>query len=93
MVSTKDTISIVHNGGIVEEYSPPIPDFHYIFPLYGIYFLTTKTGSLYWSTSRKFEQYESFSLFTNSPFNLICRNGKLLAYSSFDNVLILKCIR
>jgi hypothetical protein len=54
MVSWDKKVSVVSGGHVVEEYQPPFDDFHYIFPLYGMYFLTTKSGMLYWSSSHRF---------------------------------------
>lgn len=83
MVSTPNKVHVIFNGNVVEEFCPSLEGFHYLFPLYGIYFATTYQGTLHWSSSYKFEQYQSYSLFTQSPFYLICRNSYLLAYSSF----------
>lgn len=54
MVSLDNKVAIVDNGDIVEVYSPPFSEFHYIFPLYETYFITTYGGMLYWSNSHKF---------------------------------------
>lgn len=83
MVSSQNKISILNNGVVEEQYAPPFENFHYIFPLYGIYFITTYSGVLYWSSSPKFQKYSSYPLFTQKPFQLVCRNSYLLAYSSF----------
>jgi hypothetical protein len=67
--------------------------FHYIYPLYGIYFIAGKTGTIYWSSSLRFETFSEYSLFSNKPFNLLCRNSYLVAYSSFQDIVVLECIR
>jgi hypothetical protein len=90
-VSGEKKIFIIDNGLVIDSIVPEVEDFHYIYPLYGIYFLATKTGKLLISQTYRFEQYTSFSLFTNSPFQMICRNGFILAYSSFENIMILQC--
>jgi hypothetical protein len=54
MVSTENKISVIDNGTILEEITPPFEDFHYVYPLYGIYFLATKKGVLHWSHSYRF---------------------------------------
>jgi hypothetical protein len=33
---------------------PAIPNFDYVFPLYGIYLAASTKGVLYWSTSPRF---------------------------------------
>jgi hypothetical protein len=55
--------------------------------------MATKNGQLLLSPTYKFEQFTSFSLFTNSPFNMVCRNSYIIAYSSFENIMILHCQR
>ena len=93
MVSLDKRICVVSNSTIVEDFTPPFEDFQYIFPLYGSYFIVTKKGELHWSQTYRFEQYKSFSLFTQTPFTLVCRGGYLVAFNSFEEVLILQCIR
>lgn len=93
MVSSESKLYLVENGAIVDTIIPPIEDFHYVYPLYGMYFLASKTGQLYLSQSYKFEQFSSFSLFTKSPFTMVCRNSYIIAYSSFENIMILQCQR
>lgn len=93
MVSSENKISLIDNGTVVDSFVPSIEDFHYIFPLYGMYFLATKNGQLLLSPSYKFEQYSSFSLFTKSPFHMVCRNSYIIAYSSFENIMVLHCQR
>lgn len=83
LVSTEKKVYVVSNGKIVDSFVPPFEDFHYIFPLYGIYMIATKKGMLHWSSSYKFEKYSSYALFTQKPFNMVCRNSYLLAFSSF----------
>ncbi len=84
---------MVDGGDIIDEIVPPMNHFHYIYPLYGIYFIATKTGTLYWSTSVRFETFSEYSLFSNKSFNLLCRNSYLVAYSSFQDIVVLECIR
>jgi hypothetical protein len=51
LVSTENKISVINEGKLIEEITPSIEGFHYVFPLYGLYFIVSKTGVLYWSSS------------------------------------------
>jgi hypothetical protein len=93
LVSTEDKISVLDGGDIIDEIVPPIKSFHYVFPLYGMYFIVSKIGTLYWSSSLRFENYGKLSLFNNQSFQLICRNGYLLAFTSYEDIIILECLR
>ena len=78
---------------MVERCLPPIDNFHYMYPLYNMYFIATKTGELVWSHSHKFDSYHEIPLFSNRPFQLVCRNSNLLAFSSFQDITVLHCER
>jgi hypothetical protein len=93
IASCQHQIFLIHEGAVVEQFSPPVDNFHYLFPLYGAYFAATRTGELLWSYSIKFEAYHELPLFSNQPFSLVCRNGYLLAYTSFQDVTVLRCER
>lgn len=64
-----------------------------MYPLYNMYFIATKTGELAWSHTHKFDSYHEIPLFSNKPFQLICRNSNLLAFSSFQDITVLHCER
>ena len=63
-----------------------------MYPLYGLYFIVSNNGVLYWSNSLRFENYSKLSLFRKQSFHLVCRNGFLLAHAGED-VLLLECLR
>ena len=90
MVSTKNNIVVVEAGKIVDTIEPPVADFSYLFPLYGMYFVVGKTGMLYWSKDLRFENIQECMLFDKKPFNLVCRSGNLVAYSSFEDIVAIK---
>jgi hypothetical protein len=93
LVSTqKGKVMVADGNTIVDTFVVPVADFDYIFPLYGMYFAASRTGVLYWSSSIKFERYKELALFT-TPFSLICKSGCLIAYSSFCDVIALRCTR
>lgn len=71
----------------------PIPDFAYLFPLYGMYFIAGKSGTLYWSSHLKFETFHQIPIFSHKPYSMICRSGYLLAYTSFQDITVLKLSR
>lgn len=93
LVSTENKITVVEGGDVIDEIVPPMDKFHYVYPLYGIYFIVSKTGTLYWSSSLRFETFSEYSLFSQKSFNLLCRNSYLVAYSSFQDIVVLECIR
>lgn len=64
-----------------------------MFPLYNYYFIAGKNGTLYWSQTLRFDHYSEKPLFTNRPFELVCRNCYLLAYSGFQEVTAIYCQR
>lgn len=93
LVSTENKICVLDGGDIIDEIVPSIKSFYYVFPLYGIYFIVGKNGVLYWSSSLRFENYGKFALFNQQPFHLICRNSFLVAYTSFEDIMIIECER
>jgi len=56
LVSTKKDIAVVEDGKVVDTMPHPLPDFDYIFPLYGGYFVTNTKGVLSWSASLRFDR-------------------------------------
>ena len=54
MISCDKKVIVATQTHVMEEYQPPFEDFHYIFPLYGMYFIVTKGGMLHWSCSSRF---------------------------------------
>ena len=93
MVSTATQILLIEAGVVVESLDPPLPDFEYIFPLYGKYLVVGRSGVLYWSNTLKFDIVNKCSLFHQTPFNLVCRSGNILAFSSFTDITQLKVTR
>ena len=55
--------------------------------------MASKKGVLYWSNNLRFDRVSEFALFDRSPFRLQCRGGYLMAYSSFEDVMVLKVHR
>ena len=58
-----------------------------------MYFIVGKSGTLYWSKDLKFENMQECALFDKTPFDLLCRSGNLIAYSSYQNVVVLSLSR
>ena len=92
-MSTNKEILTIEGGSIVERIAFPLPDSHYIFPLYGIYFIVGRNGVLSWSMNLKFEVVHELPLFRQKSFSLMCRSGNLIAYSSFEEIFVLKVSR
>jgi hypothetical protein len=44
VASSQKQVFLIAEGQIVEQFSAPVPHFHYLFPLYGVYFAATTTG-------------------------------------------------
>lgn len=93
LVSTEGHILAMEGGQIADTIPFPLPNSHYVFPLYGVYFIVGKNGVLSWSSSLKFEVIHELSLFSNRSFGLICKSGNLIAYSSFEEILVLDIAR
>lgn len=93
LVSTENKITVIDGGDVIDQIVPSIENFHYAFPLYGIYFIATKTGVLYWSTSLRFETFGEYALFPQKTFQMICRNSYIVAYTSFQEIVTLEFIR
>lgn len=93
VVSTDEKIHIIENGQIIETIPHPFSDFSYVFPLYGLYLIAGKSGILYVCQSLKLEVSHQIPLFSQKPFNLLCRSSFLVAFSSFQDILVLKCMR
>ncbi len=92
LVSSPDSITVVDAGKVVEVIQPPIANFDYVFPLYGVYLYASTRGVLHIGHSLH-EATEELPLFTNARFQLLCRNGYLLAFSSFEDVAVVQCLR
>ena len=93
LVSSDKHIFVVEKDKIEKTISPKIPKFNFIYPLHGYYFIASKDGNMYWSTHLTFDTFMEMPIFVNQPFNLLYRNGYMLAYSSFENITIVECLR
>lgn len=93
LVSSDKLIYVVDKDRIDRTIEPKVAKFNFIFPLHGIYFIASKDGNLYWSTQIAFDSYNEMPIFVNQAFNLLYRNGYMLAYSSFQNITIIECLR
>lgn len=54
LVSVGNKIAVVDGGDVIDEIVPQVEYFHYVYPLYGVYFIVSKKGVLYWSSSLRF---------------------------------------
>lgn len=93
LISTNKEILAIEGGKIIEKIALPFPEFHYIFPLYGIYFIVSKNGVLSWSSTLKFEVIHEIPLFHQKSFSLMCKSGNLIAYNTFEEIVVLKVSR
>jgi WD40 repeat protein len=93
LVSTDKCIYVVDKDKVEKTIEPKVPKFNFIYPLHGYYFVASKDGNLYWSSSLSFDSFMEMPIFINQPFNLLYRNGYMLAYSSFENITIVECLR
>jgi hypothetical protein len=53
-VSSNGKITVLEEGKIIEIINCSLPNFDYVFPLYGVYLAASTAGVLYWSTSLRF---------------------------------------
>jgi hypothetical protein len=93
MVSTASKIHFIEGEQITDSMNPPIIDFDYVFPLYDMYFVASKSGVLYWCSNLRFDNMGECSLFDKQPFHLLCKSGNLIAFSSFNDIMSLKVRR
>ncbi len=93
LVSSDKHIYVVDHDKIDKTIEPKINKFNFVYPLHGYYFVATKDGNLYWSTQLTFQTFHEMPIFINQSFNILYRNGYMLAYSSFQNISIIQCLR
>lgn len=69
--------------------NPSIDNFHYIFPIEGIYLAADTKGTLYCSNTIDFGKKHQIPIFLNKPFKMEYHKGTLIAYTSPSNSFVL----
>ena len=57
LVSTDKCIYVVDKDKVEKTIEPKVPKFNFIYPLHGYYFVASKDGNLYWSSSLSFDSF------------------------------------